>query len=657
MPPTSANAASRFKPWLVAAVIAGVVIATHWPSLDGEFLFDDVGEIAENLSIRTLWPPWTPMFEGGNLPHRPIPSYTFAINHALHGIEPWGYHAVNIAIHLVNGWLVWWVVRWIGRRAMRGDGPDTAAADGIALATAAIWLVHPLTTQAVDYVYQRMELLGATAILATVALFLRSVDARQTAAWQAAAVGVCGLGMLCKETVVAAPLVVLLIDWLVVRHAPDRPWKSLGTTLRTDGRFLTALVATFGVAAWAVIVQKDRFGELAAPFVDRWTYALNQPLILLHYLRRAVWPAGLCLDHYRLPVESPLLLAAGLTAVAAAAAVAVASVFRAPRLTLCIAVFFALLGPTSSFLPVNDLMVEHRMYLPLAVVVAGCVGGFWQAASRWSGRSGQRLAMAAGCTAFVALAATTFLRSGVFATRYAMWQDVTTKAPENPRAWAGLADELVKRGDLDASLVAIDRSLALAPDAQAAHALRSNVLLALERPDEALAAAERSIVIDPLRGRGHTRRAAALVDLGRFEDALADCQRAVELDTDDVMALRLLSEALVRTDRNAAAVEICRRLFAIDPPQAAADGSIHIRHGIRFATLAAALAGLVPDPETCRQISELFARATAIDPDSQRTAAMIEVARGRLAAGAGGTAGAGITQPPAPADYPPPGRY
>jgi tetratricopeptide (TPR) repeat protein len=393
-----------------------------------------------------------------------------------------------------------------------------------------------------------------------------------------------------------------------------------------------------------VLVQKDRFGELAAPFIDRWTYALNQPLILLDYLRRAAWPAGLCLDHYRLPVESPLLLAAGLAALAAAAAVAVACVSRAPLVTLCIAAFVALLGPTSSFLPVNDLMVEHRMYLPLAVVVAGCVGGACQAASGCGGRFGQRLATAAGCAAFVALAATTFLRSGVFASRYEMWRDVTAKAPENPRAWAGLADELVKQGDLNASLAALDRSIALAPDAAAAHALRSNVLLALERPDEALAAAERSIAVDPARGLGFTRRAAALVDLGRFDEAAAVCRRAVEIDADDAVALRLLSEALVRTSRNGAAVEICRRLFAVDPPQAEADGSVHPRHGIRYATLAAALAGLDVDADTRSQIAELLARATAIDPDSRRTAAMMEVARDRLAAGAS------VTRPPAPAD-------
>jgi protein O-mannosyl-transferase len=657
MPPTSAKPASRFSPWLVAAVIAMVVIAAHWPSLDGEFLFDDVGEIAENRSIRSLWPPWRPMFEGGSLPHRPIPSYTFAVNYALHGLDPRGYHAVNIAIHLVNGWLVWWVLRWIGRRtgsgcdAVPGSGRGgSVAGDGIALAAAALWLVHPLTTQAVDYVYQRMELLGATAILATVAAFLRSVDARQPVAWQAAAVVACGLGMLCKETVVAAPLIVLLIDWLVVRHDADRPWMSLGTALRVDGRFLAALFATFGVAAWVVLVQKDRFGELAAPVTDRWTYAVNQPLIVLDYLRRAAWPAGLCLDHYRRPAESQFMLAAGLAALAAAAAVAVASLSRSPLVTLCIAAFVALLGPTSSFLPVNDLMVEHRMYLPLAVLVAGSVGGAWQAASRWGGRFGQRLAMPLGVALFLALAATTFLRSGVFASRYGMWQDVTTKASANPRAWAGLADELVKRGNLDASLAALDKSIALAPDAQTAHVLRSNVLLALERPTEALAAAERAIEVDPARGRGFTRRAAALVDLGRFDEAAAACQQAFERDAADVVAWRLLSEALVRTGRDSEAVEVCRRLFTVDPPEPEADGSVHVRHGIRYATLAAALAGLNPDADTRRQIGDILARATLIDPDAPRTTAMIALARERLTAAAGAAAGAGVSRSPAPAD-------
>lgn len=634
--------------WLAGAVIAAVVIAAHWPSLDGEFLFDDVGEIAGNRAIRTLWPPWTPMFEGGNLPHRPIPSYTFAVNYALHGLAPRGYHAVNIALHLGNGWLVWWVVRWIGRRVGLGHR-ESAAADRIALATAALWLVHPLTTQAVDYVYQRMELLGATAILATVAAFLRSVDARRPAAWRAAAVAACALGMLCKETVVAAPVVVLLIDWLVVRHDPDRPWRSLGVTLRTDGLFLAALFATFGVAAWVVLVQKERFGELAAPFTDRWTYAFNQPLIVLEYLLRAVWPSGLCLDHYRRPVESAFPLAVGLTALAVAAAVAVACVARTPLVTLAIATFFALLGPTSSFLPVNDLMVEHRVYLPLAVVVAGCVVVGWQALARWGG-SGQRAAVAAGCIAFVALAATTFLRSGVYASRYGMWRDVTMKAPENPRAWAGLADELVNRGDVAASLSAIDRSLALAPDAPAAHVLRSNVLLALERPDDALAAAERAIALDPTRSRGFTRRAAALVDLGRFDEAAAACRRAIELEAADIVPLRLLSEALVRTGRNGEAVEVCRRLFAVDPPEMDAAGSIHVRHGIRYATLAAALAGCEPDAETRRQIGALLARAAAIDPDSRLTTMMIAEARERLAAAAGSAGGPSVSRPPTPAD-------
>ena len=116
------------------------------------------------------------------------------------------------------------------------------------------------------------------------------------------------------------------------------------------------------------------------------------------------------------------------------------------------------------------------------------------------------------------------------------------------------------------------------------------------------------------------------------------------------MALRLLSEALVRTGRDGEAVEVCRRLFTVDPPEPEADGSVHVRHGIRYATLAAALAGLDPNADTRGKIEDILARATLIDPDAPRTAAMIALARERLAVAAGAAAGAGVSRSPAPAD-------
>jgi tetratricopeptide (TPR) repeat protein len=609
-------------------VVAAVTVAAHWPAVHGEFLFDDVGEIGENPAIRTLWPPWVPMFAGGNLAHRPLPSYTFALNHALGGLEPFGYHLVNLAIHLGNGWLVW----WIAKRLLEENGPARNAADGhggepVAWAGAAIWLVHPLVTQAVDYVYQRMELLGATAILATLACFLQARRSAHPRRWLAASVAASGCGMLCKETVVAAPAVVFLVDWLAGGRPPWRPWGAAVATLRRRPTFYAASAATLLVAVWVVAVQRERFAELVEPVLPAWRYAINQPLVILDYLRLAAWPAGLCLDRYRLPAADARPLVAGMVAVAAALAIAVGSLGRRPRVALTMLLFFALLAPTSSLIPVNDLQVDHRMYLPLAVLVVGTLAAV---ASRVPPRA---FAIGAVCGGAV-LALATHARSAVFASRLAAWRDVVTKAPANPRGRAILADELLRHGDAGAALVEVDASLAIEPRSARPHLLRSAILFALDRHEESLAAARMAVEQNPRVAGGHVRVAAALVELDRHPEAITAARAALTVDAGDVPALRLLAEALVWEGRDAEALDACRRMFALDPPDrplhAAADPR---RHGLRFATLAAALAGLRAGGAAAageETIDAALARAEAFDPSSPRTTRMRALALRRL---------------------------
>jgi hypothetical protein len=125
------------------------------------FLFDDVPAILENSAIKAWWPP--SRFVGSL---RPVAAYTFALNWALHGEQVWGYHAVNLAIHLTAGLLLFGTVR---RTLMRQPlaGRFAAHAGPLALTIALVWVVHPLQTQAVTYIVQRFESLMALAYLAT----------------------------------------------------------------------------------------------------------------------------------------------------------------------------------------------------------------------------------------------------------------------------------------------------------------------------------------------------------------------------------------------------------------------------------------------------------------------------------------------------------
>jgi len=460
-----------------AVALAFATIVAHAPAWRGAFVGDDISEIAENPAIRVLWPPWVPMFEGTPMPHRPLPYYTFALNYAAHGLDPLGYHAVNLAIHLANGWLAWWAGREILRKLGVGD-----AAGGIALTATSLWLVHPLCTQAVDYIYQRIEALGAMAILGVVACFLRGTASSHPDRWLAASVTASAAGMLCKEHVVAAPVVVLLIDWLAVRWRPSAAWQPLVEALRSRPIYYAALFATSLIAVGLVAVQRDRFADFKQPLAGPLLYAANQPLVIGEYLKRAVWPAPLCIDWYRLPVSSPALLAPGVAASVGALCLAAWGARHARGLALGILLFFALLAPTSSFLPVNDLMVEHRMYLPAFVLCAGlCTAVYTLLARCVSAATCLTAGFAITTVVALALAVTTWNRCHAYRSRIVMWADVVTKAPGNPRGWQTLAVELWEAGDREHALEAVNRSLALVPDAPMSQSTRAGILRDIER--------------------------------------------------------------------------------------------------------------------------------------------------------------------------------
>jgi len=506
--------------------IALATIAAHAPAWRGAFVLDDITEIAENPAIRVLWPPWVPMMEGTPMPHRPLPYYTFALNYALHGLDPRGYHAVNLAIHLANGWLAWWVAREVLRRLGVGD-----AAGGIALAATTLWLVHPLCTQAVDYVYQRIESLAALAIIGTVACFLRAADSPRPTAWLAASVAASAAGMLCKEHVAAAPVAVLLIDWLAGKkgsgtfcRSPQatRPRPEAGVCRQKvpDPFFHAFLFATPLIAVAVVALQRDRFTDFKQTLAGPLLYAANQPLVIGEYLARAVWPAPLCIDWYRLPIENPLLLAPGIVAIVGALGLAAWGVRHARGLALAILLFLALLAPTSSVLPVNDLMVEHRMYLPLFVVCVGlCAAAYALMARHLAANRCRSVGVGITMVVGLALAITTWNRCHAYQSRLVMWADVVTKSPGNPRGWQTLALELLQVGDLRHALEAVDRSLALVPQAPMSQLTRAGILLELGQAGEAVAAADRALALDPGLADARRVRAAAIEALQKPVDA------------------------------------------------------------------------------------------------------------------------------------------
>jgi len=433
---------------LAAVVVAGLAAAACSHSFAGTWVYDDVAEVARNPSLEVLWPPWVPMMAGNRLPARFLPYFSFAVDRNFWGVTPAGFHLTNLLIHAIAAIALFDLAR-ITLASPRLEGRFVSVAVPLAAAVAAIWAVHPLQTQAVTYIYQRIESLAGMFSLLSLACFARAAAAGWPKAWLVACVAASAAAMGSKETAAVLPLLILAYDWFFVA----RDWAEI----RSRKALYAALAATWGVLALQLAVQRGQYQEFsgddstATPIA----YLLTQPGVILHYLRLVFWPVHQCLE-YDWPIATSwgqiFMPGAALLLMLAATAY---GVWRRSPWAWCGAAFFLALAPTSSILPVAAPAAEHRMYLPLAAVVAATViGGFAglqllldrgqddQARPFWPWLFAAAVVVVVGC-----LTVATHRRNELYADDLAIWEDVLARKPEHWRAHRILATRAGERGD------------------------------------------------------------------------------------------------------------------------------------------------------------------------------------------------------------------
>ena len=445
--PSSLPREKRRSAWTAPACLALVLagLAAYSDSFRGPFIFDDVAFLDEPTA-KTLWPIW-PTLVG----HRPVVQFTLALCCSIAGPHELGYHIFNVAVHLLAALALFGIVRrTLMLPALKGRF-DAKGATAIAFCAALLWVLHPLQTQAVTYIVQRMESLMGLFYLLTLYCFIRSVSSPRPAGWHAAAVACCLLGMASKEVMVSAPLIVLLYDRVFITG-------SFGETLRRRWGLYLGLAAT-----WLVLGRSigEALGPnaLSAGFnlqeVTPLEYARSEFGVILHYLRLAFLPVGLCLD-YDWPVAKGIgEIVPGALVVGGLLAATVWALARRPMWGFAGAWFFLILAPTSSIMPIRDLAFEQRMYLPLAaVIVPGTVAAYllFERLTRRppdpaaaAGRAGGAIAVALVVAIAGTLGALTFLRNRDYRSAITIWKDTTDKRKDNARAWTNLGDEYLER--------------------------------------------------------------------------------------------------------------------------------------------------------------------------------------------------------------------
>jgi protein O-mannosyl-transferase len=512
-------------------VLAGIVLFAA--SLNDPFHFDDVLILKDsNVTNAARW------FHFFNPFHlRQLTFFTFYLNYLVGGESPLGFHLVNVALHIANAVLLCYLLR-------RYVNPWLA---GVA---AAIFLVHPVQTEAVLYVYQRSVLLACFfSLLALVALSRERY-------WLAALLFLCAFES--KESAVAVPIGLALLH------------KQRARILFIGGGVI------FGAAALALLFYQGEktVGLGIVGEVSPWQYALAQLRVFYTYLRLLVWPHPQSLE-YEFPMRAGIV---GVTLQLAGVGLLIASAILALRRErwrlygLAALAFLLLLAPSSSLVPSRDVAFEHRLYLPM-LAAAVFFAALLDSVPRRSWIAGGVLCVLAG----VAVA-----RGAVWNSDVALWEDAVTKAPGKARAWfnlggarrktdrAGAREAFLKaiqlqpvfpeayynlgiieqeNGDANLGVVYFQKAIDQQPTYWPAWNNLGNAMFSLGQRERAAVAFERTLSLNPDYWPAQYNFAVLLFTTGKFEQAITRLRIVLDWKPDFREARYLLATALTQTGR------------------------------------------------------------------------------------------------------------
>ena len=355
---------------IAVSLIAILTLIVYSNTFHASFHFDDTPQIVENYQIRNL-DNLLDILKG----QRGLAMATFAINYAIGGLNVMGYHIVNLAIHIMNGIMVYFLVFITLHGVLGTDLKSVPKAKRIAIYTALLFAVHPIQTQAVTYIVQRMEILASMFMLIALLLFIKAVKTSMITLriflYGTIAVSY-KLGFYSKEIAITLPALIFLYDYCFLAEGDFKKIMArmplyfvlLAMLAFFTTRTLTSLQETPGESASAGFgVQSITSNE----------YLFTQFNVIWTYLRLLILPVNQNLD-YDYPVaksifEFPTLLSfVGILLILVSAFYLLtpyASRFThyGRLIAFFILWFFIILSPTSSFIPIIDVIFEHRLYL------------------------------------------------------------------------------------------------------------------------------------------------------------------------------------------------------------------------------------------------------------------------------------------------------
>ena len=601
-PPASTLTESRdqernLQRWLGWAASLTIVLLTafiYGGVMTGPMVFDDVVYLQENplfgksesftfpfrFSEFVTWPQQN-NFDPDlavNFVLRPVVYASFYLNFLADGYNPTYYHLVNVVIHAVNGLLVLALLLHLLRSAGFALSPRWFIAAG----SAVLFTIHPMSTESVAYITQRFTSLGATFYLGALLLhFLALTAAPGAGRWalRVGSVGVLLLAMLSHEGGFTAPLLAVVLDWgflgtrigaAIRRAIPLICCMPLIPALIISVSFLQQGDA----ASYSEVLNITNSRDQPWPYG---TYLLSQAVVVLRYLTMLVLPVGQNIDPWVQPRSSvldptvvlsvgallSLLIGLGWYAMRAGTSRRVVMAFCA------VIWFFIGVGPSSSLVPLPDLMAEHRSYL-------GSIGVFlllFLALDRLALKSLSqgRIIVAVSALMMAGMTYAAWERTQLWRDPLALWKDAASKNPQSFRAWSNLGVYEAEAGNSAVGRVCFEKAVKLNPGYPPATLNLLAILLGQGQPLEVIRQAEvLSRMKSPLMKSPDVlyRVALARIDAKHLHRARSTLEHTVNIAPRHVPSLVLLGDLLWMNQQRHMALHYWTKAQDIQPTEA-----------------------------------------------------------------------------------------
>ncbi len=579
---------------MLCLLIINVIVYSN--TLHSPFVFDDEDNIVNNSFIRMKELSFQTLSDAAFksiLSKRPVANISFALNYYLGGYHAWGYHLVNIAIHLITAIILFYLFR-ITIILSGKDGsiecmnPNTGSilteqqpgnhnynrvtgsylTDWAPLLAALLWMVHPAQTQAVTYIVQRMTSLSAMFFVLTIFCYAqgRLAQISKRSSWFFFAVSfVSGLlAMGSKEIAATLPFFILLYEWYF--------FQNLRFTWVKRNLLLFAGVFLFIGTLSYIYLGESPIHRILLSYADRdFTMAqrvYTQFRVVVFYAGLLICPhpSRLSLDH-DFPVSSSLLdpittlLSMGLII-----SILLLSIIYAKKekiLSFGIFWFIGNLFIESSVIGL-EIIFEHRLYLPSMFIILAAVCSIFRVI-----KSG-RLAFIFLVSVALIFSLWTYQRNSVWKDEITLLKDSAEKAPKKARPHYNLGIALAEKGRSLEAIRQYRMALAINPNYASVHTNLGIELFNMGKIDEAIAHYERALSIKPDFFYAHLNLGRTLAFLGKYEQAAVHYSKALEANPKSADAYNNMANLFLKKGELKKAAEYYKKAIQLNSKHAAA---------------------------------------------------------------------------------------